>query len=171
MLQSICREADEEIERFLEAHRGFRLNPLAWGRQAAYYREFEQLRDELELARRGGDLSQVALIVVMIVEDEQRFVRHLHEAIRTHDELHQRLSAELRKSSDQLQSEAHTLSGWAAQENQRLQSTVSHQLIQHLEKWQSTAPEPQRASVKISEWIAELAKLRDQDPELAVQAA
>ena len=75
MIQSICREADEEIEKFLESHRGFRLNPFAWGRQTAYYREFEQLRNELEATRRRGDLSEIALIVVMIVEDAETLRR------------------------------------------------------------------------------------------------
>lgn len=173
MIRSICLEADEEIEKFMESHSGIRLNPLAWGRQTAYYREFEQLRNELGGARRAGNLSQVALIVVMIVEDENRFVAHLHAAARSHDELHERLTHELRKSADQLRSEAHTLTGWASQENQRLQSTVSHQLIQHLERWKGSSAPSSRSEVcqrRLSAWIDELTKLRDRDPELAAAA-
>jgi hypothetical protein len=174
LIQSVCREADEEIGKFLESHRGFRFNPIKWGRQVAYYREFEQLRDELERSRQSGDLGEIALIVMMIVEDENRFVKHLHAAERSHDELHQRLSDELRKSADQLCDEAHSLSGWASQENQRLQSTVSHQLIVHLETWKLGARDSERIGAdhsQISAWIARLAELRDQDPELAAQAS
>lgn len=174
LIHSICLEADEEIEKFLESHRGFRINPVSWGRQIAYYREFEQLRDELEKSRLSGELDQVALIVVMIVEDENRFVKHLYAAARSHDELHQRLSDELRKSAEQLSTEAHSLSGWASQENQRLQSTVSHQLIGHLERWEVTARDSGRIGDEhslISAWIARLAALRDQDPELAAEAS
>jgi len=166
LIKSICHEADEEIEKFMASHRGFRFNPLAWGRQIAYYREFEQLRDELEASRKAGQLGPIALIVVMIVEDEKRFVRHLRAATQSHDELHQRLSDELRKSAEQLRDEADTLSGWASLENQRLQSTVSHQLIQHMEQSRVASDHPH-----VSAWIARLALLRDRDPELAAQAA
>jgi hypothetical protein len=173
MIDSICAEATKEIDQFLENHRAFRFNPVEWGRQAAYYGEFEQLRCELEMARRAGGLSQIALIVMMIVEDENRFVKHLHAANLRRDELHRKLSTELRKSADQLNSEARVLTGWAALENRRLQSAVSHQLIQHLERWMNGGgSDPKRTdNHRISSWIAELAKLRDQDPELAPAAA
>ena len=90
MIDSICRDVRVEIGKFMESHRGFRINPVAWGRQTAYYREFEQLRDELDRAHEASDLSEISLIGVMVIEDETHFVSHLKAALRSRDELHTR---------------------------------------------------------------------------------
>jgi hypothetical protein len=174
MIEAICLEVREEIEHFMEAHRGFCLNPIAWGRQTAYYREFEQLRDEMERARASGDLSEISLITIMVAEDEKLFVGHIHAAIRSRDALHERLSLALRKSNDQLVSETQALTGWASQENQRLQSSVSHQLIQFIERWQQSAAKQsdgEHDQDQVTAWILQLSKIRDQDPELAALTA
>lgn len=174
MIESICQEVREEIESFMESHRGFCINPVKWGRQTAYFREFEQLHEELERARLSGDLSEISLITIMVAEDERMFIGHIHNAIRSRDELHERLSVALCKSDGQLLSETQTLTGWASQENQRLQSSVSHQLIQFIERWQTSVPaevDGKISPLPVSDWIKRLSAIRDQDPELAAMLA
>jgi hypothetical protein len=171
MIDAICGEVRAEISKFMDEHRGFRLNPVQWGRQTAFYREFEQLRDELDRAQGAGDLPEISLIAVMVAEDERVFVSHLRASIRTRDELHCRISASLNRSDDLLRSETKNLKNWVVQENQRLQSAVSHQLLQFIERWRKIQTDTQVGSMQLKSWTERLVALRDQDPDWVAQWA
>ncbi len=135
LIQSICRDAEREIAMFQSRYQGWKLNPVIWGSETAYRAEMERLRADLTQARDADDLNRVTLIVLMLVEDEERFVEHLRSVSRDQQEIHREISGKLQEATHKIYQEASSASGWVYEENSRLTSTVTRQIVNQMETW------------------------------------
>ena len=82
---------------------------------------------------------------------------HHHFVSRRREELHRQASKDLESSTRKIQAESERLSTWVIEENLRLQSSISRQLLLRLERSGTVI-----TAHPIANWVEKLVRLRDQ---------